>query len=588
MKHELITVIKFLICVVLLNSCWIFIYTSFNHPPFHISYVDIIDLSKYHKKELWKSMNFLISTFNSPCSVYLLSNDELAQESNLQRFAFEFMNRAPLSSTFISSISMKAESNITILRFSSKSFRVKQTNDKNVLYVETTFPVNGIFNTTFKWNYFNLFTIELQIDKIDVFLGNQSMMQCYGGHYNDRWCEVWNVCWKWKRFQFYSDTATFFKVRIAYPGSRPVPYDYLSCRIIFRMVAHRFKTMYDYKDEIETIYNETSFLTCRWNGMQHFWHILFDYTIPLWWAMRIHNSSGKRNNRIFTLDDNKGKKGYLFCDALSENVVENIRNMTRERLSCWKHAIIGVPKAERYVKPEKWPNGYDIPYEYPHEAIVGMREHFLHFYNKNESVENIEQRCKPNPKNPRILFSFRSSQKRHIVNKQELIDAAKSWCPECLINYSYMNNLTIQEQLNLVCNVSLLIGIHGGGLTHMIFQKPSTEETPTAVIEILPYNYTCRNWYRFAAVTANVRYFKWVNTFFNNTQPYRGTKDSNCYRNGECLSDECHDFLRDQLTTVNVYDFKKVFMKALKYVKRETPFDEINLSNQTDKTATVL
>jgi hypothetical protein len=283
------------------------------------------------------------------------------------------------------------------------------------------------------------------------------------------------------------------------------------------------------------------------------------------------------------LDNNTGLNGYLFCDALSSHKVENIRNMSRERLSCWRNAVIGVPKAERDVNPEKWPNGYDMPYEYPHDAVIGFRERVLQFYT-NHTVEQ----CTPDPDHPRIVVTFRLSPKRHIVNKAELLKALAEWCPECTIASTYARNESIPAQLSFVCNASLLIGVHGGGLSHMLFQKPSTPESPTAAIEILPFGYTCRNWYRFAAMTAKVRYFHWINPFINNTVPHRGTIDSACFSgSAECLSDECHDLLRDQLTTIDLADFKRVFTKAVQYVSKKSPFDEADLANQTNETATV-
>jgi hypothetical protein len=383
---------------------------------------------------------------------------------------------------------------------------------------------------------------------------------------------VWQVCWKWKRFYFFSPTVTWFKVRIAYPGSRPPPIDYLSCRIIFRTVAER---QFPSQTAIANFYSELSFLTCRWNGMQHFWHVLFDFTVPLWWAMRLHNATHDRSARIFTLDNNTGLNGYLFCSALSEKPVENIRNITRDRFSCWRHAVIGVPKAERDVRPERWPNGYDMPYEYPHQAVVGFRERVLQHF-------DVRELCTPDSKHPRVVVTFRMSPKRHIVNKNELVSALSEWCPECVVAWHYARNESLQNQLQFVCNASLLIGIHGGGLAHMLFQQPATADVPTAVIEILPFGYRCRKWYRFAAMTAKVRYFSWMNPFIYNTVPVRGSIDSPCFAGAECLSDQCHDLLRDQLTIVDLEDFKKVFLRAVRYVTKQSPFDEVDLTNQTN------
>jgi hypothetical protein len=426
---------------------------------------------------------------------------------------------------------IRAESDITILRIRPRHFHAKLTSWQNSIYVETLWQVNGEFNALFSWYFLPLFATTLLVETIDRLVTNQTSMQCFDGSYLNRWCELWTVCWSWKRFHFYSDTATFFKVQIAYPGSRPSPNDYLSCRIIFRMLAERAP----FPRDNENLYEETSFLTCRWNGMQHFWHLLFDFTVPLWWAMRLHNRTD-RSARIFTLDNNTGQKGYLFCDAMSPFKVENIRNMTRDKLSCWRHAIIGVPKAKRNVRPEKWPNGYDMPYEYPHESVIRLRDHFLLFHNATQ--------CEPDPSHPRVVLTLRHSEKRHIENKLELVNKMKEWCPECEVVSHYPRNETLQTPLGFVCNASLLIGIHGSGLSHMLFQKPATREAPTAAIEILPYRYICRNWYRFAAITANVRYFHWINPFLNKTRPARGSIRSPCFTGeSECLSDQCHDLL---------------------------------------------
>jgi hypothetical protein len=249
---------------------------------------------------------------------------------------------------------------------------------------------------------------------------------------------------------------------------------------------------------------------------------------------------------------------------------------------------MGVPKAERDVQPEQWPNGYDLPYEYPHAAVVGFRERVLKFYSPNNTVSSVMERCTPDPEHPRVVVTFRSSPKRHIVNKQELVGAMARWCPACRIAASDPENESLPSQLEFVCNASLLVGIHGGGLSHMLFQQPSTPAAPTAVIEILPFGYTCRPWYRWAAMTANVRYFHWINPFINNTLPYQGTVDHQCFTGGaECLSDECHDRLRDQLTTIDLSDFKHVFMKAVHYISKAAPFAEVDLANQTNETATV-
>jgi hypothetical protein len=46
------------------------------------------------------------------------------------------------------------------------------------------------------------------------------------------------------------------------------------------------------------IVDELSFLTCRWYSMQYLWHSLFDYTVPLFWTMKL-NGGVKQKQQNF-------------------------------------------------------------------------------------------------------------------------------------------------------------------------------------------------------------------------------------------------------------------------------------------------
>jgi hypothetical protein len=303
--------------------------------------------------------------------------------------------------------------------------------------------------------------------------------------------------------------------------------------------------------------------------MQYLWHSLFDYTLPLYWIAKL-NGGVNRSNRIFLIDENTSKKGYQFISAFTIHEVPNIKvNEVQYNNTCWKDIVLGFPKSEYNVTPEKWDSSnLQLPYEYPLDAFLGFREHMISHYCGPELMQN---NCEPDPVNPRVMVVFRNATMRDIVNKQELLDGLKDWCPHCRIDSFIYDNHSYCEQMKYFCNGSILISMHGSQLSHMVWMKVGDPKKATSVIEILPYMYTCRDWYQQIANGAQIKYFDWVNTHRENTWSGRPASPNyeRCLR-GEmpCLGD-CHDFLRDQPTIVNLTEFEKVFRNSLDHVSNQ-------------------
>jgi hypothetical protein len=94
--------------------------------------------------------------------------------------------------------------------------------------------------------------------------------------------------------------------------------------------------------------------------------------------------------------------------------------------------------------------------------------------------------------------------------------------------------------------------------------------TKSAIIEIFPYKYDCRDWYQQIANSYGIDYFSWINTNKSNT--FKGRNDRGNYKtcinkNNTCPTEECHENLRDQPTIVDLKSFKVVFDKAMKILK---------------------
>ena len=125
----------------------------------------------------------------------------------------------------------------------------------------------------------------------------------------------------------------------------------------------------------------------------------------------------------------------------------------------------------------------------------------INFYNepsfndfKKTILDNFDiEYKKTNSKN--ITFILRKGS-REITN----IDFVKDKLQSFNINYIYLENHTVQEQLEIIANTDILIGVHGAGLSWCIFMKNGS-----TLIEMYPGNSNTDNYIRWCNI-ANVKY----------------------------------------------------------------------------------
>ncbi|KAG5343293.1 EOGT transferase, partial [Acromyrmex heyeri] len=105
----------------------------------------------------------------------------------------------------------------------------------------------------------------------------------------------------------------------------------------------------------------------------------------------------------------------------------------------------------------------------------------------------------------RITLLSRDTQYRKILNENELVKALKE-NPEYKVNKMvYNKNVSFKKQLEITRNSDIFIGIHGAGLTHLMFLPDWA-----AVFEI--YNCEDPNCYKDLARLRGVKYFTWKDT----------------------------------------------------------------------------
>ncbi|XP_067667635.1 uncharacterized protein [Haliotis asinina] len=74
--------------------------------------------------------------------------------------------------------------------------------------------------------------------------------------------------------------------------------------------------------------------------------------------------------------------------------------------------------------------------------------------------------------------------KRQFNNSDELLQTLKNTFPESHVQAIALETLTIREQIQLMTETDILIGVHGAGLALSLFQVPGT-----GLIELFPYEY---------------------------------------------------------------------------------------------------
>jgi len=151
----------------------------------------------------------------------------------------------------------------------------------------------------------------------------------------------------------------------------------------------------------------------------------------------------------------------------------------------------------------KFKNNYDVfkNNEYINVNNIYYVNESINFHNESlfddfkKSILNnfnIEYR-KNSSKN--VTFILRKGT-REITN----IDYVKDNLQSYNINYIYLENHTVKEQLEIIANTDILIGVHGAGLAWCIFMKNGS-----TLIEMYPGNSNTDNYIRWCKI-ANIKY----------------------------------------------------------------------------------
>ncbi|EDV19908.1 uncharacterized protein TRIADDRAFT_32818 [Trichoplax adhaerens] len=155
---------------------------------------------------------------------------------------------------------------------------------------------------------------------------------------------------------------------------------------------------------------------------------------------------------------NYGDFFTLTWKAFSRHPVKRLSDYDNKRV-CFKDAIFTLPPRMFYGLYYNMPL---IPGCYNSGLMKAFSEHVVHRLNIT---------TKPyDPNRYRITLLSRSTKYRRILNEDKLIGALKTIWNYDVTRVDYTYQMPFEKQLEITHNSDIFIGMHGSGLTHMLFQ----------------------------------------------------------------------------------------------------------------------
>ncbi|OHT09932.1 hypothetical protein TRFO_21018 [Tritrichomonas foetus] len=485
--------------------------------------------------------------------------------------------------------------------------------------------------SSFKLKPIISYKIDFIIDKFDTDR-SESQLECYGNNSLTRWCEMRRVAYLNTRLVFYTHALYSFPSPFLSIGCRAPPFDIVEDRLYDEpIISHtpvftsknqekpfenendKFMDENDIKpgndpqnennyqnendsqkennskkgnesqnendSQNENIGDENdktvlsdfnnleyipdvSYMIGRFFNSMMLWHVMFDFIIAAYWTiMKIEGNFYNPNRRVF-IRDSQEVVFWNFISILSQKEIKNIKN---DPTPCFfERVIVGLPKFEK--EPNEKRNIDEMAsfnYYFDDDVAIGLREAIL-----NELGITVPE---INNENPTIVFVSRGkSSSRDITNTENVIELMKKTCRFCKIRKVLLHQLSIKDQVELISQTSVLIGVHGSGLTHTMWLPRSNKTFNASLIEILPYKYWCRDWYKTAAKVAGVNYYSVMNTgrILPDIMNKRSFKNWRCYGKPElCTTLECNDYLKDQSFELELDTFNETWLQVVEILK---------------------
>ena len=431
----------------------------------------------------------------------------------------------------------------------------------NTIKLHFDFPFISFFKGSLICNYKNnnekVFPVTLETTEFSN--SNYSQLKCYNKDFETRWCEGRNIGYVNHSFIFYSPAQINFPDPFIVPGARAPPFDDNIQRISFILSNTKIPT------KNITINNNISYVYGTFFNMHMLWHTIFDFVVPFLTFTLYYSPvpSELRHIYVHRVTD------FFFNQYLVS--MGNVHRIDDIGDVIFKNVTIGIEKFEN--NPYSW-REYDdsISFEYDYKKVDNTGE----LREKTLEKNNISTLAFGYKNKPLIIFIDRNTEKRNITNIKDVLKCVFNIFSDCEIMLLDLEIIPLEKQLYYFGRASVIIGVHGSGLTNVVWMKESSPHQKTHLIEFLPLKYNCRNWFKTASLYAGVNY----HSIESNQTIFRESKDTKRCRNKSeqlCAKLECHDLLRDQDITVPIDKFQTLLTEIHDDLKDTNTYNEYAL-----------
>ena len=400
-------------------------------------------------------------------------------------------------------------------------------------------------------------TYEITLKTKNFSKTNYSQMICYSKFFETRWCEGKNIIYKNKSFAFYSKANFKFPKQFIAPGARAPPFDDPTQRITLNVV-------HEMSESIEVREGE-SFVYGTFFNMFMLWHSIFDFAVPFLTFTGFYKNVARENRTIYLQkNDFWSFPNYFKC-------LGTLKNLEDEGDFMMKKVTLGIEKFERNPSSDR---EYDesIAFNYNYKNIDNKGE----LRNSTLVLNGVSTIGFGVNNMPLIIFIERNTTKRNITNIDEVYEVINKTFKGCMIKYLELENIDTKQQLYYFSRASVVFGVHGSGLTNVVWMKQSKRKQRTHLVEFLPLKYNCRDWYKVASEYSGVKYHSIES---NQTILLDSDETRKCREHAatECGKLRCHDILRDQDITVPIPEFEKLVQEIADDINETETFNEFGL-----------
>jgi hypothetical protein len=385
-----------------------------------------------------------------------------------------------------------------------------------------------------------------------------SQMKCYGATFETRFCEMRKISIYRQLFVFATEVDFVFPEPFLSSGARAAPFDRAEGRLIYEPIV--VQTPLEMVSS-ETVYvKELSYVMARFYNSRMLWHMTFDFLVPAFSTFGVVEGKDlSRHRRIFLRDHEYRVYPELLRAMTDEPIVDLLSDNTTRT---FERVVVGLVKWEKDPSAARGGDAmFGIRYGYTGETAPMLRAEVLRaFKMKPPSL---------NPSSPVVLIGERKTKSRVFLNIDEIEEYILSRCDFCEIQRVNFEGMPISKQIEMAAQATVYIGAHGSGLSHVLWMQEHSLKAPTAMVEIFPHGYGCRDWFESAAAVAGVKYYRTMSSRKGVASNSAGIeKLSLCWERPEqCATAMCHDILRDQNISLDIGAFSSIWMEILGALK---------------------